>query len=145
MTRPRRQLEVDAPKAKPQGRSRVTNGGEMLPVVRNVGHEREMVMMRWGMPPLPRTPGPPVTNICNTSSPHWRMWLKPENRCLVPANSIAEPLNPETKKKDVVWFALNEARPPFASIDVAIPPIVWSRTALRACKIRIDDALAREA
>src|SRR6185437_15493160 len=44
-----------------------------------------------------------------TSSPHWRMWLKPENRCLVPANSFAEYApdpNPETKKKDVVWFAL---------------------------------------
>jgi hypothetical protein len=23
--------------------------------------------------------------IRNTSSPHWRGWLKPENRCLVPA------------------------------------------------------------
>jgi hypothetical protein len=36
------------------------------------------------------------------------MWLKPENRCLVPANSLAEygpEPNPETKKKDVVWFA----------------------------------------
>jgi putative SOS response-associated peptidase YedK len=57
---------------------------------------------------------PPVTNIRNTSSPHWRMWLKPESRCLVPANSFAEyaPVpNPETKKKDVVWFALNESRP----------------------------------
>jgi putative SOS response-associated peptidase YedK len=43
--------------------------------------------------------------------------LKPENRCLVPANSFAEyapETNPETKKKDVVWFALNEDRPPFA-------------------------------
>jgi hypothetical protein len=29
--------------------------------------------------------GPPVTNIRNTSSPHWRGWLKPEHRCLVPA------------------------------------------------------------
>jgi hypothetical protein len=60
------------------------------------------------MPPPPRTGGPPVTNIRNTSSPHWRMWLKPENRCLVPANSFAEYApepNPETKKKDVVWFA----------------------------------------
>ena len=28
--------------------------------------------------------GPPVTNIRNTSSPHRRGWLKPENRCLVP-------------------------------------------------------------
>ena len=48
------------------------------PVVRNAGAEREMVMMRWGMPPPPRTGGPPVTNIRNTSSPHWRGWLKPD-------------------------------------------------------------------
>jgi putative SOS response-associated peptidase YedK len=74
-------------------------------------------MMRWGMPPPPRTGGPPVTNIRNTSSPHWRGWLKPENRCLVPVNSFAEYApepNPETKKKDVVWFALNDDRPLFA-------------------------------
>ena len=84
------------------------------PAVRNAGTEREMVMMRWGMPPPPRTGGPPVTNIRNTSSPHWRGWLKPENRCLVPFNSFAEYApepNPETKKKDVVWFALNDDRP----------------------------------
>jgi putative SOS response-associated peptidase YedK len=57
--------------------------------------------------------GYPVTNIRNTSSPHWRPWLKPENRCLVPFNSFAEYApepNPETKKKDVVWFALNDDR-----------------------------------
>jgi putative SOS response-associated peptidase YedK len=51
------------------------------------------------------------------ASPHWRGWLKPENRCLVPANSFAEYApepSPETKKKDVVWFALNEDRPLFA-------------------------------
>ena len=55
-------------------------------------------------------------NIRNTSSPHWRGWLKPENRCLVPANSFAEYApepNPETKKKDIVWFALDESRPLF--------------------------------
>jgi putative SOS response-associated peptidase YedK len=36
---------------------------------------------------------------------------------LVPANSFAEYApepNPETKKKDVVWFALNDDRPLFA-------------------------------
>ena len=38
------------------------------PVIRNAGADREMVMMRWGMPPPPRTGGPPVTNIRNTSS-----------------------------------------------------------------------------
>ena len=46
------------------------------------------------------TGGPPVTNIRDTSSPHWRAWLKPENRCLVPFNSFAEYApepNPETK------------------------------------------------
>jgi hypothetical protein len=69
--------------------------------------------MRWGMPP-PRAGGYPVTNIRNTSSPHWRAWLKPENRCLVPFNSFGEYApepNPGTEKKDVVWFALNDDRP----------------------------------
>jgi putative SOS response-associated peptidase YedK len=28
------------------------------PVVRNVGADRELTMMRWGMPPPPRTGGP---------------------------------------------------------------------------------------
>jgi putative SOS response-associated peptidase YedK len=80
------------------------------PVIRNTDTGTEMTLMRWGMPPPPRTGGPPVTNIRNTSSPHWRGWLKPENRCLVPANSFAEYApkpNPETMKTDVVWFALN--------------------------------------
>jgi putative SOS response-associated peptidase YedK len=74
-------------------------------------------MMRWGMPQPPRTGGPPVTNIRNTASPHWRRWLSAENRCLVPLNSFGEYApepNPETKKKDVVWFALNDDRPLFA-------------------------------
>jgi putative SOS response-associated peptidase YedK len=78
------------------------------------GGERELIMMRLGMPPPPRAGGFPVTNIRNTTSPHWRAWLKPESRCLVPFNSFAEYApepNPETKKKDVVWFALNDDRP----------------------------------
>ena len=56
------------------------------PVIRKDAGVREMIMMRWGMP---RTGGPPVTNIRNTSSPHWRGWLRPENRGLVPFNSFA--------------------------------------------------------
>jgi putative SOS response-associated peptidase YedK len=47
------------------------------PVVRNTDTGRELAMRRWGMPPPPRTGGPPVTNVRNTSSPHWREWLKP--------------------------------------------------------------------
>jgi hypothetical protein len=40
------------------------------PVVHNAESGRELTLMRWGMPPPPRTGGPPVTNIRNTSSPH---------------------------------------------------------------------------
>ena len=40
------------------------------PVIRNAVTERELNQMRWGMPPPPRTGGPPVTNIRTTSSPH---------------------------------------------------------------------------
>jgi len=45
------------------------------PVIRNSNTGTEMPLMRWGMPPPPRTGGPPVTSIRNTSSPHWRGWL----------------------------------------------------------------------
>src|SRR5258705_7014459 len=106
------------------------------PVIRNSGGELEMTMMRWVMPPPPRAGGYPVTNIRNTLSPHWRAWLSAENRCLVPANSFAEYApepNPETKKNDVVWFALNEDRPLFAFAGM------WTifTCALCACNARI--------
>src|SRR4051812_33668987 len=35
------------------------------PVVRNAGNERELTLMRWGMPPPPKFGGAPVTNIRN--------------------------------------------------------------------------------
>ena len=57
------------------------------PVIRNTDAGREMVLRRWGMPPPPRTGGPPVTNISNTSPPHRRTWLKPKSRCLVAASA----------------------------------------------------------
>jgi putative SOS response-associated peptidase YedK len=48
------------------------------PIIRYAGDEREMVLMRWGMPPPPKFGGPPVTNMRNTSSPHLRSWMKLE-------------------------------------------------------------------
>src|ERR1700722_3949921 len=74
-------------------------------------------MIRWGMLPPAKVGGPAVTNIRNTSSPHWRGRQKPENLSLVAANSVSEyapEANPATGKKDVVWFALDDARPLFA-------------------------------
>lgn len=83
------------------------------PVIRDTRDGRGMTLMRWGMPPPPKFGGAPVTNIRNVASPHWRRWLGPESRCLVPFNSFAEyapEANPETGKKDVVWFALDDDR-----------------------------------
>jgi putative SOS response-associated peptidase YedK len=51
------------------------------------------VMNRYvcNLPPMPGVfPDYPAPVIRNTTSPHWRAWLKLENRCLVPANSFAE-------------------------------------------------------
>ena len=42
----------------------------LAPVVRDEDGVREMIMMRWGMPPPPKLGGPPVTNIRNRLS--WR-------------------------------------------------------------------------
>lgn len=85
------------------------------PIVRTAEDgERELAMARWGMPGPPQFGGAPVTNIRNVASPHWRRWTGPANRCLVPFTSFSEYAptpNPVTKRKDVVWFALNDERP----------------------------------
>src|SRR3954452_11136950 len=100
---------------------------QVAPVVRVNEGERELTMMRWGMPSPPQFPGI-TTNIRNTASPHWRRWLKPESRCLVPVTSFSEYApepNPETGKKDVVWFALDRDRPLFAFAGIWTP---WTGT-----------------
>ena len=77
---------------------------------------RELVMARWGMPsPAFALQGKKVdrgvTNVRNTASPHWRRWLVPAARCLVPFTSFSEPgLNAEGKSEPV-WFSLDESRP----------------------------------
>lgn len=85
------------------------------PIVREVEGERELVMARWGMPSprfalKGRATDPGVTNIRNTASPHWRRWLAPEHRCLVPLTSFSE-YDTVDGKKVPVWFALHESRP----------------------------------
>jgi putative SOS response-associated peptidase YedK len=75
-----------------------------------------MVMMRWGMPPPPRAGNLPVTNIRNTSSPHGALGSNLKTAALYQPTALPnmpEP-SPDTGKKDVVWFALNDERPLFA-------------------------------
>ncbi|MBB1493195.1 SOS response-associated peptidase [Paracoccus sp. MC1854] len=94
---------------------------QMAPIVRTgADGERELVKARWGLPSPPsvlktaRDPG--ITNVRNTGSPHWRRWLGPANRCLVPLTAFAERRG---KGQGNQWFAPADGRPAaFAGIHV---------------------------
>jgi putative SOS response-associated peptidase YedK len=86
---------------------------QLAPVVRQDGADRELAMMRWGMPAPAVFGGAAVTNIRNTKSPHWRRWLGPANRCLVPVTSFCEYADTKPRKTPN-WFATGAARPLFA-------------------------------
>lgn len=85
------------------------------PIVRNGPGGRQMVMGRWGMPTPPvflrGKADRGVTNIRNTDSPHWRRWLGPGNRCLVPFTRFAEP-----RPGGNAWFELAQGAGAFAGI-----------------------------
>lgn len=86
------------------------------PIVRNGADGRELIMARWGMPSPAfalkgRKTDPGVTNVRNVKSPHWRRWLGPESRCLVPFTSFAENEVRADGSRPPVWFALDETRP----------------------------------
>jgi putative SOS response-associated peptidase YedK len=106
------------------------------PIVRNADGGRELTFARWGMPSsskglmdatakraakleakgkqvdfkdlLRMEPDSGTTNIRNTGSKHWKRWLGPENRCLVPFTSFSE-FNRDAGGD--IWFALDESRP----------------------------------
>jgi putative SOS response-associated peptidase YedK len=86
------------------------------PIVRNTANGRELAMARWGMPSPAfslkgRNSDPGVTNVRNTASPHWRRWLAPERRCVVPFTSFSENETLPDGRKPPIWFALGEDRP----------------------------------
>src|SRR6202035_3861668 len=108
------------------------------PIVRNAPDGREIAMARWGMPSSQRAlmdatkkraqkleakgktvdfkellrmePDSGTTNIRNVLSGHWRRWLGPDHRCLVPFTSFSE-YDTIDGKKAPVWFAADESRP----------------------------------
>lgn len=97
---------------------------------------RELGMARWGMPGskqavfeatkrradklrakgkevdfnelLRMEPDSGTTNVRNTASRHWKPWLEPGSRCLVPFTSFSE-FNRDAGGD--IWFALGEERP----------------------------------
>jgi putative SOS response-associated peptidase YedK len=95
---------------------------------------RELAKARWGMPSpafalAGKTVDRGVTNIRNTASPHWRRWLGPANRCLVPFTAFSENTAGADGKSIPVWFALAGDQPLgfFAGIRTR-----WTSTRKRA-------------
>jgi putative SOS response-associated peptidase YedK len=87
------------------------------PIVRMAADElRELATARWGMPsPTFALKGKKtdagVTNVRDTSSSHWRRWLTPEHRYLVPLAAFSEPWRQPDGKSEPVLLALDEDRP----------------------------------
>ena len=61
-----------------------------------------------------------VTNIRNTASSHWKPWLGPSSRCLVPFTSFSEP-DQVGGSLQQIWFAFDESRPVAAFAGVWTP------------------------
>jgi putative SOS response-associated peptidase YedK len=85
----------------------------LAPVLALAAGKRTLALKSWGMPSPAfalkgRKVDPGVTNVRNTTSPHWRRWLSPEHRCLVPFTSFSEHNKAEGGD---IWFALSEDRP----------------------------------
>ncbi|MDV2967090.1 SOS response-associated peptidase [Nitratireductor aquimarinus] len=126
------------------------------PIVRvGADGERELVRVRWGLPSssqalykaasrradklrakgktvdfdelLSMEPDSGTTNVRNTQSRHWKRWLTPEHRCLVPFSSFAEPApsrKTEGERTPNAWFALYEERPLVFFAGICVPQ--WS-------------------
>ncbi|WP_426023357.1 SOS response-associated peptidase [Brevundimonas sp. PWP3-1b1] len=105
------------------------------PIVRTAGDGvRELALSRWGMPSsskaiyeaatkradrlrakatefdfqdlLNKEPDSGTTNVRNTSSAHWKRWLEPSHRCLVPFTAFSEPGRDAAGKYQPAWFKL---------------------------------------
>lgn len=107
---------------------------QFAPVVRNTEGERELAMLRWGMPSPAfalkgRNTDTGITNIRNTTSPHWRRWLDVRHRCVVPFTAFCEYDTRPGREREPVWFALGEDRP------LAFFAGIWTRwTSVRKLK-----------
>jgi putative SOS response-associated peptidase YedK len=77
-------------------------------------------LARWGMPSpafalAGKTTDRGITNIRNTASPHWRRWLAPAYRCLVPFTAFAEHVKTDAGFAPL-WFAAPDGLACFAGL-----------------------------
>lgn len=105
------------------------------PIVRtDANGVRELALARWGMPSSKKAiydnatkradklrakggvvdfqkilefePDSGTTNVRNTTSTHWKPWLEPAHRCLVPFTAFSEPGRDAAGKYRPIWFKL---------------------------------------
>jgi putative SOS response-associated peptidase YedK len=105
------------------------------PIVRqDENGDRVLTLARWGMPSsrkalldaatkradklrakskavdfaelLKMEPDAGTTNVRNTTSAHWKPWLTPEHRCLVPFTAFSEPGRDAEGRYRPVWFRM---------------------------------------
>jgi len=129
---------------------------------------RELALARWGMPSskkaqfdaatkradkmrakgkdvdfpklLEMEPDSGTTNVRNTSSSHWKPWLKPENRCLVPFTAFSEPGRDAEGRYDPVWFRLAGDDPEPLAFFAGVHVQDWScvrkiKTGMETCDL----------
>jgi putative SOS response-associated peptidase YedK len=84
------------------------------PVVRNVGTDRELTMMRWGTPPPPKLAGLPITQHVVAALAELAKAGEPMSGAGQQLLGVRAGAEPADQEKDVVWFALNDDRPLFA-------------------------------
>lgn len=141
----------------------------VAPVVRlGDDGERELAMARWGMPSsrkalldaatkradklrakgkevdfpklLELEPDSGTTNVRNTTSAHWRPWLQPAHRCLVPFTAFSEPGRDAEGKYRPIWFKLAVDDPEPLAFFAGVHVRDWScvrkmKTGLETCDL----------
>jgi len=88
----------------------------LAPIITRDGAQHYLRRARWGLPSPPQYHSKSgidrgVTNVRNTASAHWRRWLGPQNRCLVPLDRFAEPR--AGKGAGNAWFKVTTGQPAF--------------------------------
>ena len=138
------------------------------PIVRWEGGERVLTSARWGLPSskkalfdaatsradklrgkgkevdfpklLEMEPDSGTTNVRNTASSHWRPWLAPEHRCLVPFTSFSEPGRDAEGRYRPVWFRLSGDDPEPLAFFACVQVRGWScvrkiKTGMETCDL----------
>jgi len=133
------------------------------PIVRNgQDGDRELVLARWGLPSskkaifdaateradklrakgkevdfpklLELEPDAGTTNVRNTASAHWKPWLSPGNRALVPFTAFSEPGRDAENRYRPIWFTLPGDEPLAFFAGVHVP----DHTCVRKIKTGVE-------